>query len=80
MPITVTTPEGDAKRQVTTDAGAYPFQNVTLAQALTAVAGVTDLPSARTFLGHAVRKVFDNDARIKILEAQVAYLMKQVNK
>lgn len=78
--VSVATADGDAKRQVATDAGTYPFQNVTLATALTAVAGITDLPSAKIFLGHAVRKVFDNDARIKILETQVAYLLKQLNR
>lgn len=66
MPIQVQTSEGQAARQSKTDAGTNPIANLTLAQALNYLStNVTDLASAKTYLGHLTKVVFVMAAVLK---------------
>lgn len=69
MPFQTTTPEGDQLRQAQNDAGTNPIDSLTLAQALTYLqANVTDLPSAKTYIGLLTRLVFILVRRVDRLE------------
>jgi hypothetical protein len=64
--VNITTPTGDAYRQAKADAGVNPIENLTLAQALTFLqSNVTDLPSAKVYLGHLTKLVFELGAQFK---------------
>ncbi len=69
MPLQTTTPEGDAIRQAQTDAGANPISALTLAQALAYLqTNVTDLPTAKVYLGHLTKLLFIEKRRNDRLE------------
>lgn len=71
--VSVASAQGDIKRQAATDAGAYPLQGITLAQALAFLtANVSDLPTAKVYMGHATRKIFQLQAAVDELTAIVA--------
>lgn len=72
MPFQTTTPEGDAIRQAQTDAGTNPIDSLTLAQALTYLStNVTDLPTAKTYIGQLTKLVFIQARRIDRLEQTI---------
>ncbi len=72
MPVTISTPKGDAVRAAQTQAGANPLNGLTVTQALAWIdSNVTDLASARTALKQIVKVVFIQERRIDRLEAAV---------
>jgi hypothetical protein len=57
--VSITTTAGDAKRQTTTDAGASPLDNLTLAQALAWIdTNVNNLADAKAAFRHLTKLVF----------------------